>query len=193
MSKLIIIGAGGHGRVIADSTDMPIVFLDDNKSSENIVGAFIDIDSMQEKSDMVIVAIGNNTARIKLLDGLTNVATVVHPTAVVSNSASVGAGTVIFANAVVNACANVGRGCIINTAATVDHDCILEDGVHISPGAHLGGNVVVGSLSWIGIGASVKHGITIGKNVIVGAGAVVVHDVSDGKTVVGVPAKEPKK
>ncbi len=193
MSKLIIIGAGGHGQVIADATDMPFVFLDDNKSSENIVGAFCDIASTQEKSDTIIVAIGDNTARMKMLNGLTNVATVVHPTAVVSKLASVGAGTVIFSNAVINTGASVGCGCIVNTSATIDHDCILEDGVHLSPGVHLGGNVNIGTMSWVGIGASVKHGITIGKNVIVGAGAVVVHDISDGKTVVGVPAKELKK
>jgi sugar O-acyltransferase (sialic acid O-acetyltransferase NeuD family) len=193
MSKLIIIGAGGHGRVVADATDLPHVFLDDDRKNDTIVGTVSDISTVQENGDKIIVAIGNNHARMELLNNLTDMETVIHPTAVVSRNATVNVGTVVFANAVINTGALLGRGCIVNTGATVDHDCILEDGVHVSPGAHLGGNVTIGALSWIGIGASVKHGITIGKNVVVGAGAVVVHDISDGKTVIGVPAKELNK
>ena len=190
MSKLIIIGAGGHGRVIADATHSKVVFLDDSLVGEEIVGTLEDIDSVQQLGDEIIVAIGNNNKRMEVLKGLSNVSTVIHPSSVVSEKASICCGTVIFANAVVNTGAIIGSGCIINTSATVDHDCILGDGVHVSPGAHLGGGVTVGSNSWVGLGASVKHGITIGNNVVVGAGAVVVSNIPDGKTFVGNPAKE---
>jgi len=186
----MIVGAGGHGRVVADAAGTPYVFLDDERKHESVVGTLSDLSTVQEQGDFVIVAIGDNQTRLQALENITNVATVIHHSAVVSTLAAVNEGTVVLANAVVNTGATVGRGCIINTGATVDHDCILRDGVHIAPGAHLGGNVTVGELSWIGIGASVKHGITIGKNVIVAAGAVVVHDIGDGITVAGVPAKE---
>ena len=191
MSRLIIIGAGGHGKVVADATNKKCIFLDDNQDLEQVVGSIEQLQQIQQDGDQVIVAIGDNKTRLSLLDGLCNIATVVHPSATVSESASLGMGTVVFANAAVNPDTVIGRGCVINTGATVDHDCVLEDGVHISPGANIGGGVTIGCCSWIGIGASVRHGITIGKDAVVGAGAAVVSDIPDGITVVGVPAKEP--
>ena len=193
MSKLIIIGAGGHGRVVADAANRECVFVDKEAGDQKGVLAMEDLSSLQQNDDEVIVGIGDNNTRMKVLSGLSNIATVVHEDATVSESATLGDGTVVFARAVVNPNASVGRGCIINTAATVDHDCVLEDGVHISPGAHVGGGVSIGTCSWIGIGASVKHGVKIGDNVIVGASAAVVNDIRDGVTVVGVPARELKQ
>jgi sugar O-acyltransferase (sialic acid O-acetyltransferase NeuD family) len=190
MSRLIIIGAGGHGKVVADATNKKCIFLDDNQDLEQVVGSIEQLQQIQQDDDQVIVAIGDNKTRLSLLDGLCSVATVVHPSATVSESASLGKGTVVFANVVLNPETIIGRGCVINTGATVDHDCVLEDGVHISPGANIGGGVTIGCCSWIGIGASVRHGTTIGKNVVVGAGAAVVSDIPDGITVAGVPAKE---
>ena len=190
MSRLIIIGAGGHGKVVADAANQICVFLDDDQDLERVAGSIEQLQQIQREDDQVIVAMGDNNTRLNLLNDLHNVATVVHPSATVSESVSLGRGTVVFANAAVNPDTVIGRGCVINTGATVDHDCVLEDGVHISPGANIGGGVTIGCCSWIGIGASVKHGITIGKNVVVGAGAAVVSDIPDGITVVGVPAKE---
>ena len=115
--------------------------------------------------------------------------TIVHPTAIVSPFASIGAGSVLCAGAIVSPFANIGAAAIINTAATVDHDCILADGVHVSPGAHIGGSVQVGEASWIGIGAAVRQGIFIGSDVVIGAGAAVVSTVGDALTVAGVPAR----
>jgi len=190
MSKLIIIGAGGHGKVVADAANRECVYVDKEPNEEGGVFAMDALPSIQQENDEVIVGIGDNKTRISMLDGLHNIATVVHEDATVSESATIGEGTVVFARAVVNPNTSVGLGCIINTAATVDHDCVLEDGVHISPGAHVGGGVSIGRCSWIGIGASVKHGVNIGHNVTVGASAAVVNDIPDGLTVVGVPAKE---
>lgn len=190
MKRLIIIGAGGHGRVIADAAGVPCVFLDENSSLDDVAGSPSELTAIVTEDDGVIVAIGDNQTRLEMLADLDKLTTVVHQFAIVSESATIGRGTVVFAGAVINANAKVGKGCIVNTGATVDHDCVLENGVHVSPGANLGGNVTVGECSWIGIGACVKHGITMGKNVIVGAGAAVVSDISDNVTVVGVPAKE---
>ena len=190
MNRLIIIGAGGHGRVVADAASVPTVFLDEDTSLEGVVGRPGELSSVITDGDGVIVAIGDNSTRLQMLGGIKQATTIVHKSSVVSNSVTLGVGTVVFAGAIINTYATLGIGCIVNTGATVDHDCQLADGVHISPGANLGGNVRVGDCSWIGIGACVKHGVTIGNNVIVGAGAAVVSNIPDNVTVVGVPAKE---
>lgn len=176
--------------MVADAANRQCVFLDDNQNLEHVIGSVEQLSQIQSEDDLVVVAIGDNGKRMDILDGIAKAATVIHPSAVISTTATLGEGTVVFANAVVNPFAIIGRGCIINTAATVDHDCIIGDGVHISPGAHLGGGVSVERCSWIGIGASVKHGVSIGENVVVGAGAAVVGDIPDNVTIVGVPAKE---
>jgi sugar O-acyltransferase (sialic acid O-acetyltransferase NeuD family) len=203
MKQLAILGASGHGKVVADAALAAgwhaVTFFDDAWPSIHSVGPWPIIGSTAElirqrrQFDGTVVAIGENTTRLKKQralagDGLVLVS-VVHPAAVVSSHANVGAGSVICAGAVVNPFARVGYGCIVNTCASVDHDCELADGVHVSPGAHLGGCVHVGEASWIGIGATVKHGVAIGASVVVGGGAVVVSDVADGLTVVGVPAR----
>jgi len=119
-------------------------------------------------------------------------ATIVHPSAVVSRSASIGAGTVVLAQAVVGVSAKVGRFCIINTAATVDHDCDLADGVNLCPGVHLSGSVHIGEDAFLGTSAAILPGIRIGARAKVGAGAVVTADVADRATVAGVPARSIK-
>ena len=117
------------------------------------------------------------------------VATIIHPTAIISASARIGQGCMISAGVVVQMDATVGRHCTLNTACTVDHDNVLEDGVNIAPGAHLAGGVQVGAGAFIGIGATIKGWIRIGAGATVGAGAVVLKPVADGVTVVGNPAR----
>ena len=190
MNRLIIIGAGGHGRVVADASSVPAVFLDEDTSLEGVVGTPSELSNVSTNEDGIVVAIGDNKTRLQMLSGINQAITLVHESAIVSNAVSLGVGTVVLAGAIININAKIGVGCIVNTGATIDHDCQLADGVHISPGVNLGGNVTVGECSWIGIGACVKDGVTIGNNVIVGAGAAVVNDIPDNVTVVGVPAKE---
>lgn len=203
MSRIAIVGAGGHGKVVADIAVelgwQDICFFDKawpekkNNGSWDVIGNTEILLNTLEKFKEVFVAIGNNAIRQKTVELLIrqelSIATLIHSRAYVSRGATVDAGSVMMANAVVNIDAKVGKGCIINTGATVDHDCLLENYVHIGPGANLGGNVTVREGAWVGIGASVRQGIIIGKNSIVGAGAVVVKDVPDNVTVVGNPAK----
>lgn len=203
MTRLAILGASGHGKVVADAAAAAgwreIVFFDDATPSGAMLDWRIEGDTARliearGEFDAAVVAIGDNRTRLDkhraLADAGLPLATVVHPSAVVSRHAVVGAGTVVFACAVINAAARLGLSCIVNTSASVDHDCDLGDGVHVSPGAHVGGGVTIGAASWIGIGASVRHGLRIGAGVMVGGGAVVIANVEPGDTVVGVPARK---
>lgn len=140
----------------------------------------------------VLIAIGDSRARERIdaeVDG-SRLLTLVHPTAVVANDATVASGTVVFAMAVIQPGSTIGRHAIVNTAAVVEHDNTLGDFVQLATGARLTGNVRIGTGSFIGAGAVVLPGVTIGEWCTVGAGAVVTRDVRDGVTVAGVPARE---
>ena len=207
MRRLAILGASGHGRVVADAALLAgwneVVFFDDawpqaeTNGPWQVKGKTAALLQSRRSFDAVVVAIGDNEARLskqrELLAEKVVVVGVIHPAAVVSRFATIGLGSVVFAGAVINPFAILGSACIVNTGATVDHDCVLADGVHISPGAHLGGAVQLGERTWIGIGAAVRHGISIGADVIVGAGAAVIKDIVDKETVTGVPAQPMNK
>ena len=206
MNRLAILGASGHGKVVADaalaSGWKTVCFFDDDWPTVSaigswpVVGATPDLIRNHEQFDGAVVAIGANAARLcrqrELVHSGVMLVSIVHPSAVVSPYANVGVGTVICAGAIVGPFARLGEGCIVNSCASVDHDCELADAVHISPGAHLGGGVQVGEASWIGIGAVVIPNRQVGAGVIVGAGAVVVSSVNGPVTVVGVPARPVK-
>lgn len=203
MKRLALLGASGHGKVVADMALLSgwdeIAFFDDAwpRRDRNglwaVVGDSPILLARLADFDGVVVSIGDCAVRWEkqqmLLAAGAPIATVVHPAATISPHATLGAGTVVMAGSVVNIDAAIGHANIINTGATVDHDCRLGDAVHICPGAHLSGNVQVGNLSWIGVGATVKHGMLIGERVMVGAGAVVVAAVTDNLTVIGNPAR----
>ena len=203
MRRLALLGAGGHGKVVADAALSAgwsgVEFFDDCWPQRDrnghwpIVGNQAALMAQLSAFDGVLVAIGDCAVRWEKQQALqaagARLVTVVHPAAAVSRHAVLGPGTVVMAGAVVNIDAVVGAAGIINTGATVDHDCQLSEAVHICPGVHLSGAVRVGHGSWIGVGAAVKQGMVIGAGVMVGAGAVVVGPVADGQTVVGNPAR----
>lgn len=202
--RLLIVGASGHGRVVADCAATlghwtEIVFFDDRHPDLDhnfrwpVSGSSASILEAIDTNDEIFVAIGNCATRVAMLTRFRsmdlNLATLIHPHASVSPDTKIEYGSIVVAGAVVNIGTTIGLGGIINTGSSVDHDCILGSGVHICPGARLAGDVHVGDRSWIGIGAAVRQGIQIGSDVVVGAGAAVVNDVPDELTVVGVPAR----
>lgn len=203
MSRLAILGASGHGRVLADTAECcgwgRVEFFDDGwpnlqfNHGWSVCGDSSVLLGCLDQFDGVLVAIGDNRIRqVKLSELLVagaRLATLIHPSAVVSRYSMIEPGSVVLAGAVVSAGVRVGLGAILNTGCSVDHDCLLGAAVHISPGARLAGAVHVGDLAWVGIGASVRQSIRLGSGVMVGAGAAVVSDVADGLTVVGVPAR----
>lgn len=197
MNRLIIIGASGHGKVVADIATLngykDIVFLDNDPEIKTCAGhPVLGPDTMTSELDgNVFVAVGNAEIRKKLMerDANRNFPVLIHPSAVIAESAEVGAGSVVMAGAVINPGARIGKGCIINTSSSVDHDCMVGDYVHISVGAHLSGTVVVGTGTWIGTGAIVSNNISICGGCMIGAGAVVIKDINEPGTYVGVPAR----
>ncbi len=200
--KLIIIGASGHGKVVADiSIKMnkwkSIAFLDDDESIKKsmgleVIGKTADAYIYKDEADF-FVAIGNNDKREKILKDLlskgSSVVKLVHPNAVIGADVEIGIGTVIMAGVVINSSSVIGNGCIINTSCTIDHDNLIEDYVHISPGANLAGKVSVGKGSWIGIDSVISNNISICNDCKVGAGAVVVKDIAEPGTYVGAPVR----
>jgi len=203
MKRLAILGASGHGKVVADAAECcgwdSVVFFDDawperaRNGVWRVAGRTVDLLESLGNFDGVVVAIGNNAIRYAKMDLLRKAGgvlpTIIHPSAVVSRYAALGEGSVVFAGAVVNVDAKVGCGAILNTGCSIDHDCVLGDAVHVSPGARLAGGVCVGDLSWVGIGASVRQLVRIGARAMVGAGAAVVSDLPDDVTAMGVPAR----
>src|SRR5262245_29357565 len=199
--RLVILGAGGHGRAVADLADAcgwtVAGFTDRSASREGILGRDDDLPSLIQsaKLDAGLVGVGNTALprRAELFDRLREsglaTATLIHPRATVSSSARVGQGSALFPAAVVGAGVTVGDNVVIYSAAVAEHECRIGDHVYISPGAILSGSVVVEVGAFIGAGAVVLPGVTIGKRAVVAAGAVVVADVPAGETVKGIPAR----
>lgn len=204
-SKLVIIGAGGHGKVIADiafkmNRWQKIVFLDDNE----IIKASMGVEIIGKSSDAfryikdydIFVGIGNNEIREKVQYKLeaegASIPVLIHPNAIIGEEVELGTGTVVMAGSVINCCTRIGKGIIINTGATVDHDNFIEDYVHISPGVHTAGTVKIGKSTWLGIGSVVSNNVNITSGCKIGAGAVVVSDITESGTYIGIPARRLK-
>lgn len=197
MRRLAVIGASGHGKVIADIARRigycEIVFFDDDESIHEcggypVVGKSSEADTIDAD---VIVAIGNAVSRKMFIEQYSSrkLVTLIHPDSVIADSVEIGKGTVVMAGAVINPDTKIGVGCIINTSSSVDHDCLVGNYSHVSVGAHLCGTVHVGENTWIGAGATVSNNVNICGNCMIGAGSVVIKDIEIPGTYVGVPAK----
>jgi len=209
--SVLIWGAGGHGKVVADlarALGHDVVGWADRDAGKE--GAAVERDGgtvviseagllhaldagteLPCGATVVALGIGDNTARVRCAEraGAVLAAALVHPAAAVSPSARLGRGTVVFAGAVVNAEAVLGDAVVVNSGAIVEHDCVVDTGAHIAPGAVLAGGVAVGRESLVGARAVVLPGVVVAAGALVGAGAVVARDVSAAAVVAGVPAR----
>ena len=202
MKDVIIIGTGGHAKVLADivlrAGDGVLGFLTAERGRTTfldrpVLGLDTDIEKYREH--YLLIAVGDPNVRERLAGAAAGVRwyTAIHPAAVVSPMGTdVGEGSVIMANATVNPCARIGRHCIVNSGATVEHDNVIRDFAHISVGAKLSGNVEIGERTWVGAGATVSNGLRICRDCMIGAGAVVIRDITVPGTYVGVPARKIK-
>ena len=195
--SLVIIGAGGHGRVVSDiakdcGTYAEILFLDDSDNlTFPVAGKVSDFVRFVSDCDFV-VAIGNNLVRRNITDVLkkhkADIATLVHPSAVLGENVKLGAGTVVMAGCVINNGTRIGEGVIINTCSSVDHDCTIGDFCHISVGAHVAGTVTIGDSTFVGAGATVINNLEICDDCMIAAGAVVIKSIIESGLWAGVPA-----
>lgn len=204
---IVIVGAGGHGQVVADIFrarraqqfgDDETVFLDDNAATHGlslagsrVIGGVDHLEAVVHAA--VVVAIGDNDGRARMFAMLARrgeqFAVARHPQSTVAEDVAIGDGSMLCAGTVVNTGSVIGRDTIVNTGATVDHHSMVGDHVHIAPGVHMGGDVRIGEGAFVGIGAVILPRVTIGAWSTVGAGAVVTKDVPPGVLVVGVPAR----
>jgi UDP-perosamine 4-acetyltransferase len=205
-SKLVLVGAGGHARVVASllsyREDLVVVGVADRdrKSLGEVVGGHRVIATWDDLPRLVsegvthaALALGDNRERADLFETLRDLGVtiprLIHPTAFVERGARVGTGAQICAGAILCAEASVGDDAIVNTGAIVEHECRVGRHAHIAPGSVLCGRVRVGSGAFVGAGSRVKEKISIGPGATVGAGSVVLKDIPKGITVAGVPAR----
>ena len=187
MSKLIIVGAGGHGRVVSETAELEgrwddIAFLDDRIDTDTvlnykIVGKLNEYERFAREYDYAIVCLGNNEKRMDLIDKLLivgyKVPVIIHPKSTVSKYSEIKEGCVILAGAVINTGASIGRGCIININSCIDHDSVICDGVHVCSGAVVRSMCRIGKLSYIGAGSCVKSGSKLGDKFMLPDGEVI--------------------
>lgn len=205
--NVILIGDSGHARVIADNVvsagNKVIARLDDKykelfKEGDIWLGPVSEVyDLIEQENAKVIIAIGSNPIRKKIVDRLDlqvcHYATVVHKEAIISPSVSIGHGSVVMPGVIVNAAAAIGKHVILNTRLVIEHDCLVDDYAHVSPGAMITGGVSIHEGVHVGAGATVIPTKSIGQWSVIGAGSVVIDDIEEYSTAVGVPAKVIKK
>ena len=189
---MFLYGASGHAKVIIDilraNNEVIDALFDDNEEIHSLLG--YPVLPFAEVKGPLIISIGDNRVRKRIATRLSlDWGLAVHPSACISEYATLNLGTVVMQGAIIQSCVTIGKHCIINTGASVDHECLIGDYVHISPNAALGGTAHIGEGTHIGIGATVKNNINICDNCIIGAGAMVVNNITESSVYVGTPAK----
>lgn len=191
MKKVYLFGAGGHAKVILDILQLNDIIVEELYDDNNTIKDFMGIPVSQEIKSPLIISIGNNIIRKKVVTEFPQVTydKAISKNALISKEASIGDGSVVMQGAVIQSCAKIGKHVIINTSATVDHDCNIHDFVHIAPGVNLCGGVEVGEGTLIGAGSVAIPGIKIGRWCTIGAGSVITNDIPDNVVAAGMPCK----
>ena len=198
--SLVIIGTGGHAKVCLDIAELmgqwdEIVFFTEDQEVKEFMGYKV-VDGLDVEPDNIereyFVAIGDSAKRKKWQESLVqkgaSVCTLIHPSAIISRSVTIGMGTVVMAGTVVNPGTRIGDGCIINTSCSIDHDNSIGDFSHLSPGACTAGGVKIGESVWVGVGANIINNVKICGDCTMGAGSLIIVDIEEPGTYVGVPA-----
>lgn len=198
MPDIIILGAGGQAKVLADIASKMgysiLGFLDDDPNIQTVMGYPVlgVIDQCEQFGEEVFFAIGigNAIIRQKIYREHPSLkyATLIHPSSQIAMQAKIGEGTVVMAGTVIGPAVKIGRFCIVNSCAVVDHDSCMDDFSHAAPRSTVCGMVKIGKRVWLGAGSTISNNITICDDVLIGAGAVVVRDICELGTYVGVPA-----
>ena len=205
-SRLVIVGAGEHGRVVLElfralGTE-PLGVVEPHPAPDNagrvvdglrVLGDLEADRAWRDAATAFVAALGDNESRrgafARCLALGLQPAVAIHPRAIVLGGATVEPGAMVCAGAIVGVGAAVGPNAIVNTGATIDHDDRIGAHAHVAPGAHLGGRVSVGEGAFVGIGAAVRDGCHIGAWALVAGGAMVAGDVPERARVAGVPAR----
>ena len=206
MGRIVVIGGGGHAKVVinvlkksgysiagyTDHEDRGVILGITHLGDDGILQDLIDNDP----DCMAVIGVGKidlSRLRLALQDEIATIGfdfpVIVSPGAIINEAVSICEGTVVFDGVVVNSGTEIGRACILNTNSTVDHDCRLGDNVHIAPGVTISGVVTIGDNTMIGTGATVIHSVSITGGCLIGAGSTVVKDITVPGTYVGSPAK----
>jgi len=209
MKKIILVGGGGHGKVVIDAImvgkQYEIVGIIDKKEKIGdrvlgvpIIGDDVSLNAYFRKGIkycyISLGSIGNPVLRIRSFMASSRIGfrfpNIIHPEAEISGHVVIGEGNYVAAGVIINAGVKIGDQCIINTGAIVEHDCAIDDFVHIAPGAIVNGGVAVGRGAHIGAGSCIMQYLRIGKRALVGLGSMVIRNVEDGEVVCGNPAKK---
>lgn len=190
---MYLYGASGHAKVIMDilraQGESIEGLVDDNKNLNELCG--VPVLHSPEGLSPFIISIGNCKIRKMIAErlGSCKFGIAIHPSAIISDTASIGEGSVVMHGAIIQTEAVIGKHCIINTKASIDHECVIGDFVHIAPGCTISGDVHIGEGTWIGVGSTIIQGVRIGKNCFIGAGSVIVKDIPDNSKAYGVPCR----
>lgn len=189
---MYLYGASGHAKVIIDIVRAQggVVegLVDDNPNLKELGGIPVLHDPIGLSP--FIISIGNCKIRKMIAERLDcEFVIAIHPSAIISPTATIGEGTVVMQGAIIQTEVQIGKHCIINTKASIDHECVIGDYVHIAPGCTISGDVQVGDGTWIGVGTTIIQGARIGKNCFIGAGSVIVKDIPDNCKAYGIPCK----
>lgn len=194
--KIIMIGAGGHAKVLAECLQLNGQSIYAVVSPEAGIDTAFFGDVVHFQSDMEVLSLRsndiwlvngigslpNNNSRMRVYNFYKkkgfNFVTLIHPSALISQSAILKEGTQVLANALINTCSSVGENSIVNTNSTIDHDCIIENDCHIAPGVTISGNVYIGKNTHLGTGSQVINSVTIGENCIIGSGSTITKNIT---------------